>query len=80
MPNLVTEVGHGGGVDGRSRCTVETDYRTTGGLGGTTPTWANADGAISRETLQRLECEGQLGLTRRRILALPDEGPVPKAS
>ena len=31
----------------------------------------------SVDTLKRLESEGKLGLTRRRILGLPDEGSVP---
>ena len=32
----------------------------------------------SRATLRRLEAAGKLGLTRRRILGLPDEGNVPE--
>jgi hypothetical protein len=80
MPNTVTERGRGGGCDGRSRCTVETDYRSAGALGGSSPGWENASGVgFSRATLQRLEREGMLGLTRRRLLGLPDEGRVPDA-
>ena len=79
MPNTLTasERGRGGGEDGRSRCTVEVDYRTSGGLGGVSPSWQNADGAIARGTFQRLDAEGRLGRTRRRLLGLPDEGAVP---
>ena len=57
--------------------TVEVDYRTSGGLGGVSPSWQNADGAIARGTFQRLDAEGRLGRTRRRLLGLPDEGAVP---
>jgi len=31
---------------------------------------------LSEETLKRLDGEGKLGLQRRRVLGLPDEGTV----
>eukprot|EP01048_Picozoa_sp_COSAG05_P000254 COSAG05_NODE_7_length_42457_cov_58.929152_11_plen_84_part_00 len=83
MPNLCTRAGQGGGVDGRSRCTVQTNFQSSsynwGSVEGREQTWRNLDRGDmpSRETLRRLEAEGKLGLTRRRILGLPDEGSVP---
>jgi hypothetical protein len=40
---------------------------------GANPTWGERAG-MSEETLRRLDAEGKLGVTRRRILGLPDEG------
>ena len=40
---------------------------------GNSPTWG-ARAGMSEETLKRLDAEGKLGLVRRRILGLPDEG------
>ena len=40
---------------------------------GNNPTWG-ARAGMSEETLKRLDAEGKLGLVRRRILGLPDEG------
>ena len=50
-----------------------------GTVEGRQQSWRNldSDSMISKETLRRLDAEGKLGIQRRRILGLPDEGPVP---
>ena len=66
MPNLGACAG---GLDGRSRCTVEIDYQSS-----ETP---HSGPHISEQTLQRLAESGRLPVPRRRLLGLPDEGMGP---
>jgi ectoine hydroxylase-related dioxygenase (phytanoyl-CoA dioxygenase family) len=48
-------------------------YRSSGRFWPQLPVWGEAAG-LSEETLKRLDGEGKLGVQRRRILGLPDEG------
>ena len=61
MPNLITEPGQGGGYDHRSRCTVETDYRSSGGLGGTNAGWENVGSSV-----RNIHVDTTVALQRRK--------------
>ena len=80
MPNLG---GPGGGLDGRSRCTVEIDYQSseTPYTGPRAAVWGDVCGGarvgITERTLRRLAAAGRLPVARRRLLGLPDEGMGP---
>ena len=66
MPN---RGGRGGGLDGRSRCSVEIDYRSSES--------PHTGLHISEPILRRLAESGRLPVPRRRLLGLPDEGMGP---
>ena len=71
--------GHGG-LDGKSRCTIEIDYRSseTPYSGGRDPQWGDvALGkrvGVTERVLRKMAGEGRLPVSRRRMLGLPDEG------
>jgi hypothetical protein len=59
-------------TSGRDRCGAHFSYASSGRQGNTQEWGATA--GLSEETLRRLDREGKLGVVRRRILGLPDEG------
>ena len=77
MPN---RGGAQGGLDGRSRCTIEIDYRSseTPYSGSRGAEWGDvALGkrvGVTERVLRKLAREGRLPVSRRRMLGLPDEG------
>ena len=77
MPN---RGGGHGGLDGKSRCTIEIDYRSseTPYSGGRDPMWGDvALGkrvGVTERVLRKMAGEGRLPVARRRMLGLPDEG------
>ena len=61
-------------TSGRDRCAAHFSYMSSAvSPYGPNPAWG-ARAGMSEETLRRLDANGKLGVTRRRILGLPDTG------